>query len=281
MGRLDRSRIYHIPICPFSQRVEILLALKQCEEAVDFEPVDITIPRPRWLLELTGGRSAMPVLVLPSGEVIAESLNILAYLDAALGDTHVAASEPALADLENGLVALAGSFADAGYAMILNRDRSRRDALVQVLLDQYAKLDDLLNAGNPGGHFAGPCFGYAETVFTPLFQRFAFLEYYECFALPGNSSYSRVARWQSACVNYPLAQQVTREQIIKLYYDYAQGAPDGALPSGRYRSSLSFLPHWTERPWPPHEKYGRAATDAMLGLVYADLDPRPALASSR
>lgn len=281
MRRSDRPRLYHIPICPFSQRVEILLALKQCEEAVDFEAVDITIPRPDWLLEITGGRTAMPVLVMPTGDVVVESLAILAYLDAAIGDRRIAAEDPDLAELEDELLALAAPFADAGYALILNQDRNRRDELVQALLDQYAELDDLLNMKSPIGPFAGRCFGYAEAVYTPLFQRLAFLEYYENFFLPTNSRYSRVGRWQSACVRYPLAQHAPREQIIKLYYDYAQGAPNGALPAGRFRSSFSFLPHWVERPWPPREKYGYAATDASLGLVYADLDPGIAPASSK
>lgn len=32
--------IHHIPVCPFSQRVEILLRLKELEDAVEFRVVD-------------------------------------------------------------------------------------------------------------------------------------------------------------------------------------------------------------------------------------------------
>ena len=45
-----RPVIYHIPVCPFSQRVEILLALKGLSDTVRFEAVDITRPRAPELL---------------------------------------------------------------------------------------------------------------------------------------------------------------------------------------------------------------------------------------
>ena len=38
--------VFHIPVCPFSQRLEILLGLKDAHDAVRFEVVDITQPRP-------------------------------------------------------------------------------------------------------------------------------------------------------------------------------------------------------------------------------------------
>jgi glutathione S-transferase len=103
-------------------------------------------------------------------------------------------------------------------------------------------------------------------VFTPIFMRFWFLEYYEDFALPDGSGYARVRRWIDACLAHPAAQQVTKEEIVKLYYDYARGAGNGALLPGRTRSSFVFEPHWRTRPWPPRDKYGHQASDAELGL---------------
>ena len=54
--------VYHIPVCPFCQRLEILLALKGRQDAVRFVVVDITQPRPEWLLAKTRGTTALPVL---------------------------------------------------------------------------------------------------------------------------------------------------------------------------------------------------------------------------
>lgn len=63
------------------------------------------------------------------------------------------------------------------------------------------------------------------------------------------------------------AQQVSREEIVKLYSDCAQGAGNGALPAGRTRSSFAFAPHWSPRPWPPRDKYAGVPSDAQLGLL--------------
>ena len=49
-----KPTLHHIPICPFSQRLEILLHLKGLSDAVDFSVVDITVPRDLRLLEEHG-----------------------------------------------------------------------------------------------------------------------------------------------------------------------------------------------------------------------------------
>jgi hypothetical protein len=42
---MTKPIMYHIPVCPFSQRLEILLELKNMREAFTFQMVDITKPR--------------------------------------------------------------------------------------------------------------------------------------------------------------------------------------------------------------------------------------------
>ena len=98
-------------------------------------------------------------------------------------------------------------------------------------------------------------------------MRFWFLEHYEDFHLPDTADYARVARWRAACLAHPAAQQVSREEIVKLYYDYAVGSGNGALPEGRRVSSFVFDPDWRRRPMPPRDKYDRIASDAELGLL--------------
>ena len=61
-GERQAPTVYHIPVCPFPQRLEILLTLKGCRHLVDFHVVDITRPYPGWLLEKTRGTTALPVL---------------------------------------------------------------------------------------------------------------------------------------------------------------------------------------------------------------------------
>jgi glutathione S-transferase len=258
--------IHHIPVCPFSQRLEILLALKGLRDKVRFTVVDITKPRDPALLAKTRGTTALPVLELPDGRVLKESLVLLQYLEDLFPEPRVAQRDPYRRAVEGMMVRLEGDFVTAGYVMVMNQDPARRDALRDAMLKQYARLDAFLMEHAPEGTFLFEDFGWAEAVFTPFFMRFWFLDYYEGFALPDDPGVARVRRWRDACLAHPAAQQVTREEIVKVYYDYAKGAGNGAPLPGRSRSSFVFEPHWRTRPWPPQDKYTTSATDAELGL---------------
>ena len=247
-GVRSTPTVYHIPVCPFSQRLEILLALKGLGDRVTFHVVDITRPRPGWLLEKTRGTTALPVLETPEGGILKESMVILRYLEDVFPDSPVAQGDPYRRAVENMLIAQENDFGTWGYRYVMNADPARRDEFRQGMLDRYARLDEFLRQHSPSGPFLFEDFGLAETVFTPFFMRFWFLEYYEGFDLPKDERYARVRRWRDACLAHPSAGQVTEEQIVKLYYDYAKGAGNGALLPGRARSSFVFDPHWSDRP---------------------------------
>ncbi len=272
LGRAGTGRergtptVYHIPVCPFSQRVEILLSLKGLRDRVGFHVVDITRPRPGWLLEKTRGTTALPVLETGDGRIIKESMVIVRYLEDLYPEPAVAQRDPYRRAVEGMMTAMEGAFGAQGYLYVMNQDAGKRDALREGVLEQYARLNDFLLEHNPSGTFLFEDFGLAETVFTPFFMRFWFLEYYEDFDLPHEGRYARVREWRDACLAHPAAQQVTKEQVVKLYYDYARGAGNGALLPGRARSSFVFDPDWASRPWPPRDKYGHDATDTELGL---------------
>jgi glutathione S-transferase len=259
--------VYHIPVCPFSQRVEIQLELKGRRHDVEFRVIDITQPRPDWLLQKSRGTTALPILELPDGRILKESLVLLQYFEDVFPERPVAQRDPYRRAVENMLTRMEGDFGNHGYGWVMNQDPGKRDACKAAMLQQYVKLDDFLSHHAPGGPFLFEEFGWAETVFTPFFMRFWFLEYYEDFALPADGRYERVQRWIDACLAHPAAHQVSKEEIVKLYYDYAKGAGNGALLPGRTRSSFVFEPAWRTRPWPPRNKYEHAATDAELGLA--------------
>jgi glutathione S-transferase len=263
---MTRPIVHHIPVCPFCQRLEILLALKGRREQVEFRVVDVTRPRPASLLEKTRGSTALPILELPDGRVLKESLVLLQYLEDIYPDPPVAQRDPYRRAVEGMLTRMEAEFCTQGYAWVMNQDPARRDAFRAGMLQQYERLNDFLQQHSPRGPFLFEGFGWAEAVFTPLFMRFWFLEYYEDFELPAGPHFARVRGWVDACRAHPAAQQVTREQIVKLYYDYARGAGNGALLPGRRRSSFAFDPDWRARPWPPRDKYRRSASDAELGL---------------
>jgi glutathione S-transferase len=268
MTASSRLTVFHIPVCPFSQRVEILLALKDRRDAVHFEVVDITRPRDPGLLAKTRGTTALPVLETEDGKILKESLVILQYLEDRFPEPRVAQVDPYRRAIENMLCVMEREFVSAGYAFVLNQDVGTRGALHDRMLASYAELDAFLVEHSPGGSFLYESFGWAETVFTSMFMRFWFLDYYEGFVLPDEPRFARVRTWRDACLAHPAAQQVTKEQIVKLYYDYARGAGNGGLLPGRRVSSFAFEPPWSKRPWPPADKYtATIATDAELGLV--------------
>src|SRR5210317_448688 len=105
----QRPIMYHIPVCPFSQRLEILLSLKGQSDAVDFSVVDITKPRDPALLVKTRGTTSLPVLELPDGRILKESLVILRYLDETLGQP-VARPDAYERAVENMLIGKEGPF---------------------------------------------------------------------------------------------------------------------------------------------------------------------------
>lgn len=263
MGNLT---VHHIPVCPFCQRLEILLSLKGRRDEVSFRVVDITRPRPDWLLKKTRGSTALPILETADGRIIKESLVILRYLEDLYPERVVAERDPYRHAVESMLTRMEGEFCAQGYAYVMNQNPGRRDALREGMLKHYAQLNDFLSEHAPSGPFLFEEFGWAETVFTPLFMRFWFLEYYEEFEFPIEEQYARVRRWRDACISHPAAQQVTKEQVVKIYYDYAKGAGNGALLPGRKKSSVTFAPDWRVRPWPPKNKYEHSATDEELGL---------------
>ncbi len=263
---MTKPALFHIPVCPFCQRLEILLTLKDRRSEVDFRVVDITHPRPEWLLRKMRGTTALPVLETADGHIVKESLVILQYFEDIFPDCPVAQRDPYRRAVENMLARMESDFCAQGYTWVMNQDPGRRESLREAMLKQYARLNDFLVEHSPSGPFLFEAFGWAETVFTPFFMRFWFLEYYEDFELPDDGRFARVRQWVEACLAHPSAQQVTKEEIVKLYYDYAKGAGNGALLPGRSLSSFVFDPDWRSRPWPPRNKYEHSATDGELGL---------------
>ncbi|MFY0533623.1 glutathione S-transferase family protein [Nannocystis pusilla] len=176
---MSELRVYHIPVCPFSQRLEILLALKGLGGAVKFEVVDVTRPRDPALLAKTPGSTTLPILETETGGVLRESLVLMQYLDDRFPERRIAASDPFARAVENMLTALCSDFVNAGYGYVMNQDPGKREALRDRLLAQYAGIDAFLARYSPDRTFLHDDFGWAEAVFTPMFMRFSFVEYYE------------------------------------------------------------------------------------------------------
>jgi glutathione S-transferase len=256
--------IYHIPGCPFSERIEIMLALKGV--AMKDVEIDISKPRPDWLLAKSGGTTALPLVDIDNGETIKESMVIMRYLEDRFPTPPVANPDPYRHAVEGMLCATDGAFSGSGYRMILNRDSAKRDEMKAEVDAQFARIDTFLKRYATGRDYLfDDRYGWAEVAFAPMFKRLWFLEYYEDYEVP--QALERVLRWREACVGHPAAQHRSREELIKLYYDYSQGGGNGRIPEGRAISSFAPEVDWRTRPMPPRDKWGHAATDPELGLV--------------
>ena len=267
MSDAEQITMYHIPGCPFSERVEILLELKGLHGIMKDVEIDISKPRPDWLLKKTRGTTALPAMTLENGETLKESMVIMRYFEDRFPERPVAQRDPYRHAVESMLCATDGAYSGSGYRMILNRDPDKRQECKEAVDAQYARLDDFLSYYAPTGDFLFEDFGWAEVAFTPMFKRLWFIEYYEDHVIP--QTLKRVLRWRDACVAHPAAQARSYEELITLYYDYSQGGGNGRIPDGRSISSFTLDPPWNKRPMPPKDKWGHAATDAELGLVPA------------
>jgi glutathione S-transferase len=228
--------------------------------------IDISKPRPDWLLRKTHGTTALPALELENGETLKESMVIMRYFEERFPEPAVRDPDPYRHAIEEMLCATSGAYSGAGYRMILNRDPAKRDEHKAAVDAEYARLDDFLSYYAPDRDFLWDGFGWAEVAFTPMFKRLWFLEYYEDYQFP--QTCARVLRWREACLDHPVARRHHgQEELTKLYYDYTQGGGNGRIPEGRTVSSFTLTPSWKERPMPPRDKWSRAASDAELGLI--------------
>ena len=119
---MTKPTAYHIPVCPFCQRLEILLTLKQRRQEVDFVVIDITRPRPDWLLQKTHGTTALPILETADGHILKESLVILQYLEDVFPEPAVAQRDPYRRAVENMLTRMEAELTPQGYAWVMNQD---------------------------------------------------------------------------------------------------------------------------------------------------------------
>ena len=259
-------RMYHIPGCPFSERVELLLDLKGLDGIMADHEIDLSKPRPDWLLRKTHGTTSLPALELENGETLKESMVIMRYVEDRFPKHPIARRDAYEHAVEAMLGATEGQFTGAGYRMILNRDPGKREEHRAEVDAQYARLDAFLRHYAPDSDFLFGEFGWAEVAFTPMFKRLWFLDYYEDYAIP--QTLKRLLRWREACLTHPAVQsRHGHRELMTLYYDYSQGGGNGRIPEGRAVSSFTLSPSWLRRPMPPPDKWGRPATDAELGLI--------------
>src|SRR3954462_15432962 len=115
--------------------------------------IDISKPRPDWLLAKTRGTTSLPAMTLESGETLKESMVIMRYFEDRFPQRPVAQKDPFRHAVEGMLCATDGAYSGAGYRMILNRDEAKREAMSAAVDAEYARLDDFLSYYTPDQDF--------------------------------------------------------------------------------------------------------------------------------
>ncbi len=174
---MNRPTVYHIPVCPFCQRLDILLTLKGRRDEIDFQVIDITRPRPDWLLQKTRGTTALPVLETADGHSSRKSV-ILQYLRMLSGTSGCPAR--ILTGARENMLTCDGmaNSSPLGYGWLMNQDPARREVLRGGMLKQYASTGRLSAGACAGRPFCSRIRLGGNRVHADS-QRFWFLEYYE------------------------------------------------------------------------------------------------------
>ena len=257
-------------MCPYCQRVELLLRAKDLYEKIDVRFIDLATPRPAWFLEKTGGTTSVPVLELEDGSILKESLVLMRYIEDRFAG-HLPA-DPYQRAVANSFIALESDFVPPGYRLIMNTDDSKRAPLTEAYLAQVKRIDAFLRRYSPDNAFLfSSGFGLADAVFAPFLLRFTpLLSHYEAYEIP-REGHERFYKFHDAAlkaITEGKLKSVSSDDVIKAMYDAAHGFLNGKVPDGRKVSSNAPTTPFSARPLPPKDKWHSSLlTDEQLGLL--------------
>lgn len=208
------TRLYYSSMCPFAQRVSIAVNFK---ELVDVERVEINLnSKPDWYKEKVYPAGKVPALE-HNGEVIGESLDLLAYLEKSFGGPPLYPQDGKKRAEAEELVGYAEELIKEGYSALSEADLSLTDieASFGPVLDH---LETTLQQQSAVGPFFLGQFGVVDVVFAPFLERFylafdAFRQYDITAGRP------RLAAWFDAIEQVPAYKRtrVDPEKIIATY----------------------------------------------------------------
>jgi glutathione S-transferase len=190
-------------LCPYVQRAAIVLR----EKGVPFSRRWIDLDaKPDWFLAISPlGRT--PVL-LAGREPVFESAVICEYLDETVG-ARMHPADPLQRARHRGWMEFGSGVLNTIWACYTAPDAAALDAQAQALRRQFARLEEVLDAGGPW--FAGASFGLVDAVFAPVFR------YFDTFEALGLSGFfdatPRVRAWRAALA----ARPSVREAVLPDY----------------------------------------------------------------
>lgn len=160
--------------CPFSQRVQLLLAAKKIPHHTIY--IDL-IDKPEWYKEYSplGKVPALQLTKEKDQPALVESLIIASYLDEAYPQPQLFPSDPLQKALDKILIERFANVVSAVYPVMTCNPNAPPDALknFENALDIFEQ--ELIKRGTP--YFGGQEIGIVDYMIWPWFERFPGLKY--------------------------------------------------------------------------------------------------------
>jgi glutathione S-transferase len=247
MNPVEPLIIYGVAACPYAQRTQILLHMKQ----LPFESHEINLTKPRdpGFLKLNPA-GKVPVLI-HRGRALNESSVINEYLEEVFPANPAFPADPYWKAQARILVDYCNSrFTTNHYRVLMEQDPARRVKAEATFVKDWEWLENFLQRMESREGYAFGEFGMADLTYAPFFERAVLNEYFWGFRLPAHLT--RVASWRAAVAAHPSvrATSLSAEHYIKLYEDYSLGYSNGAIPAGRTHSSFDLSIPLDQRPMP-------------------------------
>ncbi|OEL19342.1 Protein IN2-1-like protein B [Dichanthelium oligosanthes] len=162
------TRLYISYICPYVQRVWIARNFKGLQDKIQLVAID-TLDKPVWFLEKVYAPGKVPVLE-HNGKIIAESLDLLSYLDANFeGPKLLPQDDPARQAFADELI----SGSDPVVSILFRAGHAQGgDEVSEVVAPALDKVEAALGRFSDGPFLLGQSMTAVDMVYAPFVERF-------------------------------------------------------------------------------------------------------------
>lgn len=202
-----KPRLVSYKLCPFVQRVAIVLHQKNIEH--DIEYIDLAKP-PEWFLELSPFKK-VPILQI-DGDVLWESSVINEYLDEVFPN-KLHPADPFLRANNRSWIEQANQFTVSVFQL---GTKEAEEDFQGVLADLLKNLDMIETAISGTPFFNGAEFSLVDAAYAPILQRLDFLDEIRPGILNGKR-HPKVVAWKETLVAHPSIQKASVPKIRELY----------------------------------------------------------------
>ncbi len=222
---MNRLVLYSAEICPYAQRMRIVLH----EKSIAHEVVEIDLDdKPEWLGELTPTRR-VPV-IRHDDFVLWESATVNEYLDGTFAGTALRpGDERGRAVMRNEIRHFDSVFLPTLYKLLFEQDADEQARLREQTERGFEFLEQRLEAiQGDGPYWLGAQMSLADASMWPFFERLGVFEHYRKLVLP--SACARLRRWFDTVAGRASARSTTTHDLdyfLPRYAHYASDTADG------------------------------------------------------